>query len=172
MLWWHSGSMRRIRLLAALVLSTALALPAAASAYGSYGWYMPQMSWCGSYYAYGGCPAYTSYNYSPYMYANSYASAGAYTDAGRSSAYAYARADSYAPSYYPYYMTYQSSYPQYQMNYQQPYYQQYQTQNYYQPSHQGNSYQDQYCYSGYGCYPMHVSDPHQWNYDPWTGTWY
>jgi hypothetical protein len=29
-----------------------------------------------------------------------------------------------------------------------------------------------YCYSGYGCYPLQVDDPHQWVYDAWTGTWY
>jgi len=29
-----------------------------------------------------------------------------------------------------------------------------------------------YMYSGYGCYPFYVADPHQWVYDYWTGTWY
>jgi len=118
--------------------------------------------------AYGGAP----HVFAPYTYVNNYpyGNAGTYQYPMQASSYSYT---------YPSYMY---SYPQYQTGYSQS--------GYYQPNYQPVSYSpnygyggypayassymsgDEYCYSGYGCYPFYVADPHQWVYDYWTGTWY
>ena len=78
------------------------------------------------------------------------------------------------PGAYTYEDTYWYSYPQYQSDYYGDHY-------WPSPSYGYESYPSytpyymsggEYCYSGYGCYPFYVEDPHQWIYDRWTGTWY
>lgn len=93
---------------------------------------------------------YTEHNFMPYTYVNTMP----YVNVNAAS---YASASSY--SYYPTY-----SYPQYSQQKSG-----YQSAPTYVSEYRSNG---EYCYSGYGCYPKPVKDPHQWVYDKWTGTWY
>ncbi len=173
------------KFLASTMMIGALALvspfPAYAQYYSSYpnnysysNYQMPQMYWCGTYYSYSPCTGsgYTQHNFSPYTYINT----SPYVNV--SAPYSYPGSYSY-PSYsysYPMYSSpyaqgyggTQYSYPSYSYSYPTYMYPTY----YYDYGYNSYNSYDGYCYSGYGCYPMYVADPHQWLYDPWTGSWY
>ena len=154
-----------------LFVFAALVVPFASDAqsyspyYDSWMYQNPQTSWCGSYY--GSCQIGTQHTFAPYTYVN--VDPYTYTNVGT---YQYP-AQTYT---YPNQQSYNYSYPQYQGyrqgSYNQPNYRQsygYSSYPSYTPYYMSG---DEYCYSGYGCYPFYVEDPHQWVYDSWTGTWY
>ena len=155
-----------------LFVFAALVVPFASDAqsyspyYDSWMYQNPQTSWCGSYY--GSCQIGTQHTFAPYTYVN--VDPYTYTNVGT---YQYP-AQTYT---YPNQQSYNYSYPQYQTSYSQGSYNQpndrqsygYSSYPSYTPYYMSG---DEYCYSGYGCYPFYVEDPHQWVYDSWTGTWY
>ncbi len=138
---------------------------------------VPQMAFAQYYYSYPHYPQ--SINYSGHVFApNTYVNTSPYVNVDAlqytyQSSYAYSY-PSYAYSYPSYsysYPSYNYSYPTYQNNYYDTY-----SYNYSGGNSYGSNYwwddPNYYCYSGYGCYPMPVDDPHQWIYDHWTGNWY
>lgn len=167
-----------------ILIASSLFLPSVALAQYYYpssnyqNYQMPQMYWCGTYYSYSPCAStnYAYHNFSPYTNINT----SPYVNVSAPQ-YTYPTSYSYSyPSYsysYPSYSYPSYTYPSYSYNSYDYYdywysYPQYQSYSYptYTYDYGYNSYD--YCYSGYGCYPNYVADPHQWIYDSWTGTWY
>ena len=136
--------------------------------YDPYVYESPQASWCGSYY--GSCQIGTQHTFAPYTYVNidpyTYTNVGTYQYPAQTYTYPNQQSSNYS---YPQYQGY--SQPNYQSNYQPSYSQDYGYSSYpsYTPYYMSGG---EYCYSGYGCYPLYVEDPHQWVYDQWTGTGY
>lgn len=136
---------------------------------------VPSLALAQYYYPYSGLPVnYAYHNFSPTTYINTspYVSVNA-------PQYTYPSSNSYS---YPYsYQNYDYAYPSYSYSYPTYYeywypYETYQHYEYYPTYTHSYEYwwEDpyDYCYSGYGCYPMPVDDPHQWLYDPWSMSWY
>ena len=140
-------TMKKITAIAAVVAFFVPALASASNYYPAGG--------CSSYYNFNSCNSYT-HIFSPYTSVN------AHYPISYQMQYPTQYQQPYQMNYHPTY-----SYPTYSQDYSYPSY-----------SYNSNSYsysygsEDQYCYSGYGCYPFPVDDPHQWVYDSWTGTWY
>ena len=136
----------------------------------AYGYSVPNYyGWVGTQHAFS---PYTYVNVGPYINTSPYASAAAAAYPMQTSSYMYSNQQMYGYSYPQYQNSYPSNYYQseyYQPTYQSSYYD-YSMNRPYTPRYQSPT--GDYCYAGYGCYPLYVEDPHQWIYDSWTGTWY
>lgn len=134
---------------------------------------LPTIALAQYYYPYAMPVNYGYHNFSPVTYINTspYVSVNAPQYASASYAYSYPSYNYSYPSYQYSYPTYSYSYPSYQNYWYDSYSYNYSSGNSYSYDYWWNDPND-YCYSGYGCYPMQVDDPHQWIYDSWGGSWY